>query len=96
MSQEEQKLRDHPGDWMMAANAFESSVGHFWGITLTREYMRARYALVEALGKVNTRDAVQAQLDHLLDMLRLCRGDNMGVRYLVPHLMLRLNQDQEC
>ena len=96
MAEHEQKLRDHPGDWMTLANPFASSVGHFWGIPDTRDYMRARYALVEALGKVNTRDAVQAQLDHLLDMLRLCRGDNMGVRCYVPHLMLRLNQDQEC
>lgn len=29
-------------------------------------------------------------------MLRLCRRDNMGVRNLVPALMLRLGQDQEC
>ncbi len=29
-------------------------------------------------------------------MLRLCRGDNMGLRSIVPFLMLRLDMVQEC
>lgn len=29
-------------------------------------------------------------------MLRLCRSDNLGVRDLVPPLLIRLNRDQEC
>src|SRR5215471_18139118 len=81
---EEQTLRTHPGDMFTPADVFTTSVGHFWGILDTRDYMRARFALVEALQKIKTHDSVQAQLDHLLDMLRLCRGDNMGVRDLVP------------
>lgn len=31
-----------------------------------------------------------------MDMLRLCRSDNMGVRDIIPGLMLRLGKDQEC
>jgi hypothetical protein len=62
----------------------------------TRDYMRARMDLVTALLKINTRDAVSASLEHLLDMLRLCRGDNLGVRDIVPGLYLRLRRDQEC
>lgn len=59
--------------------------------------MRARFALVEALMKLGgTRKAVEDALGHLMGMLRLCRGDNMGVRDMVPHLMLRLDLDQEC
>ena len=58
--------------------------------------MRARLDLVDALGGINTRVSVQAQVEHLLDMLRLCRSDNMGVRNMVPPLLLRLNKDQEC
>ncbi|KFY20567.1 hypothetical protein V493_07651 [Pseudogymnoascus sp. VKM F-4281 (FW-2241)] len=58
--------------------------------------MQARYALVEALLKIKTYAAVEAALNHLLDMLRLCRGDNMGVRDVVPALFLRLGRDQEC
>ena len=81
---------------MTPPDVFESSVGHFWGIYGTRDYMRARYALVEAARKVKTHDAVQAQYDNLMDLLRLCRGDNMGVRFMLPAVMLRLDKDQEC
>ena len=77
-------------------NAFETHVGHFWGITNTRTYMRARFFLADQLRKTNTLDGVQEGLGHLQDMLRLCRSDNLGVRSLVPALMLQLDQDQEC
>ncbi|KAL9625416.1 MAG: hypothetical protein Q9160_000479 [Pyrenula sp. 1 TL-2023] len=81
---------------LFVSNPFENSVGDFWGILETRDYMRARYGLVEALMKVETREAAQAALSHLLDMIRLCRGDNMGVRDLTPGLMLRLGEDRQC
>ncbi|KAK6386359.1 hypothetical protein LTR65_009084 [Meristemomyces frigidus] len=81
---------------MFQANPFENSVGHFWGIHPTRDYMRARFAHVEGLLKINTFEAVRVALVHLEDMLRLCRGDNMGVRALMPALYLRLGRDQEC
>ena len=93
---EEQKLRAHPGDLMTPANVFEEGEGRFWGILATRPYMQSRFALVEALLKVKTPDAVDTAFQHLMDMLRLCRGDNMGVRDLVPALFLRLGKDQEC
>jgi hypothetical protein len=85
-----------PGDMFLPQNVFETSVGHFWGIFGTRDYMRARCGLVLALGEIKTREAVEAQLEHDLDMLRLCRSDNIGVREDIPHLMLRLDRDQEC
>ncbi|KAG4272979.1 hypothetical protein FPRO04_10059 [Fusarium proliferatum] len=101
VEKEEQELRDHPGDMFTPPNIFENGVGHFWGIHETRAYMRSRYHMVDVLlqvfgtpgGKI---DAVQEALDNLVDMLRLCRGDNMGVRDLVPHLYIRLNRDQEA
>ncbi|KAK0108231.1 hypothetical protein ONS95_003051 [Cadophora gregata] len=93
---EEQKLRNHPGDFMTPDNIFENGVGHFWGIHETRPYMRARHVLVDALLTIKTKAAVQAALDHVLDILRLCRGDNMGVRSIAPGLYLRLGKDQEC
>jgi uncharacterized protein YoxC len=96
MENEEQILRNHPGDFMMPADPFTNSVGHFWGILDTRDYMRARFALVRCMGVIQNVQSIQAQLDHLMDMLRLCRSDNMGVRHLVPGLMLRLHKDQEC
>ena len=70
---EEQRLRTFPADFMTPANLFDEAVGLFWGILETRTYMRLRYALVEAILKVKTRDAVETALDHARDMLRLCR-----------------------
>ncbi|KAK3644023.1 hypothetical protein LTR56_009875 [Elasticomyces elasticus] len=99
MSREETKLRNAPEDFGFAGNPFDpqnDSIGHFWGIHETRDYMRARYGVVEDLMKIRTREAVRATLDHLLDMLRLCRGDNMGVRSLVPALYIRLGRDQDA
>ncbi|KAE9371410.1 hypothetical protein N431DRAFT_545669 [Stipitochalara longipes BDJ] len=93
---EEQKLRDHPGDFLTPPNLFEEGVGHFWGIHETRPYMRARYALIETLLKIKTSYAVQSALTHALDMLRLCRSDNIGVRDCIPGMFLRLGKDQEC
>jgi hypothetical protein len=96
LNHEDEKLRNFPGDVITEEYPFINSVGHFWGIHETRDYMRARFGVVEALMKVKTFASTQLQLEHLMDMLRLCRGDNMGVRDLVPSIMLRLNKDQEC
>ncbi|KAK5212450.1 hypothetical protein LTR41_001396 [Exophiala xenobiotica] len=71
-------------------------VGHFWGILSTRDYMRARYDLADTVRRVGSLDGVTEALDHMRDMLRLCRGDNMGVRDLIPPMMLQLDRDQEC
>jgi hypothetical protein len=81
---------------MQNGNPFITGVGHFWGLIHTRDYMRARYGLIEAILEANTFDAVQSALDHSMDILRLCRSDNMGVRSLVPALLLRLGKDREC
>ncbi|KAL5339529.1 hypothetical protein BJX70DRAFT_154981 [Aspergillus crustosus] len=94
---EENKIRNTPeGDVLGWGNAFETGVGKFWGIYETRDYMRARFAWATALGDLGTRTGVEEKLAHFMDMLRLCRGDNMGIRSLVPALMLRLDRDQEC
>jgi hypothetical protein len=94
----EQILRAQPGSAFThpGATIFEDQAGHFWGILETRDYMRARYGVVESVLKINTLPAVQTAFDHIMDMLRLCRSDNMGVRYQAPALFLRLGKDQEC
>ncbi|KJZ80183.1 hypothetical protein HIM_00033 [Hirsutella minnesotensis 3608] len=98
---EYETLRDMPGDAFIPDRVFETCVGHFWGIHETRPYMRARYGYVDSLLlSYGTADGpehvVQTSLDHLLDMLRLCRGDNMGLRQLIPALYVRLGRDQEA
>ncbi|KAF2443284.1 hypothetical protein P171DRAFT_362221 [Karstenula rhodostoma CBS 690.94] len=68
----------------------------FWGIHPMRQYLSARFAVVELQMKINTRAAVQAALDNIIDMLRLRRGDDMWLRDIAPGLFLRLDRDQAC
>ncbi|CAH0003658.1 unnamed protein product [Clonostachys byssicola] len=81
----------------LPANAFETNAGYFWEVESTRPYMCARLTLVkDVLLPLGTLDSVQEAHDHLRDMLRLSRMDTMGVRYVLPFIMLRLDIDQEC
>ncbi len=96
LAQEEHEVRNATPDFMTPANAFETSIGHFWGILSTRDYMRARYALLSQLVLLGTFDGVNESREHLQDMLRLCRSDNMGLRSILPAILLRLDLDQEC
>ncbi|KFH43501.1 Zinc finger MYND domain-containing protein-like protein [Hapsidospora chrysogenum ATCC 11550] len=101
LQSEYEKLRDMPAGFLTPDRVFETCVGRFWCVVETRPYMRARYHLVDTLllshgtagGPV---DVVQEALDHLLDMLRLCHSDNMGLRQLVPALYMRLGRYQEA
>ncbi|OTA58352.1 hypothetical protein K449DRAFT_415824 [Hypoxylon sp. EC38] len=96
LEKEEATLRAHPGDIFLPANVFENGVGRFWGLIETRDYMNARFAAADDLLQINTIKAVEKALAHFQDMLRLCRSDNLGVRDIVPGLLLRLGREQEC
>ena len=90
---EEQILkRDHPE----ALNTIPRDVDMRHDYHIIRPYMLARYRFVEVLGQIHTRISVELQLGHLLDILKLCPSDNLNVRLIVPGLMMRLGQDQEC
>ena len=99
---EEQKLRaQQGGDAWTWPSPFVHGVGRFWGIVETRPYMRARFGLVDLMIQEfglpgEHRAAVELALDHLLDMTRLCRTDNMGLRDMIPALYIRLGRDQEA
>jgi tetratricopeptide (TPR) repeat protein len=73
-------------------DAFEDYVGHFWGVLETRPYMRARYGLASALWE---RGARAEAIDHLRDMLRLCPGDNLGVRYVLSAWLIDAGRDDD-
>lgn len=98
LAREEAALRAHTrdDDPMLPANPFESVAGQFWHWRPTRPYMEARHEVVTNQLNIRTGEAVEAALANLLDMLRLCRGDNLGVRSQVPALYLRLGRDQEA
>jgi hypothetical protein len=91
---EEDDVRNSTGMW--PGNLFETSVGHFWGVLPTRPYMRARFALLNSLREEGTLDGVKEAHSHLMDMMRLCRSDNMGLRDMIPAVLLQLDLDQEC
>lgn len=71
---------------------FDSTIGHFWGVTDTRPYMRARCTLAMFLREAGRH---QESLDHLFDMLRLNPNDNQGIRDLIPAPLLALQRNQE-
>lgn len=60
--------------------------------------MRARFDFVDTVlnNFPHHRIAVQTALDHLMDMMRLNRSDNLGLRDMAPSLMLRLGRDQDA
>jgi hypothetical protein len=66
------------------------------GVQIMNSSLLTRYAHVEYLLEVKNRTAVQMALDHLLDILRSNRSDDMGIRGLIPSLYLRLGQDSAC
>ena len=90
VTDKEGTLRNAPRDAFTPPNPFEERIGHF------RDYMEARYALVKALLMIKTHAAAKALYEDLMDILRLNRSDNMGVRGMVPATCLRLGRDQEC
>ncbi|GKZ00618.1 hypothetical protein MPSEU_001013900 [Mayamaea pseudoterrestris] len=83
-------------------NLFETSVGKFWYILGTRDYMNARcdvfYACKAILNseKKDNKLALEFAMEHNLGLLRLCHGDNKGVRYATPFVLLRLNRDDHA
>lgn len=80
------------GERALGHEAFEEAVGHFWGITETRPYMRARQGLAEVLWYQGDRDAA---IDHYRDMLRLNPGDNQGIRYLLLDILMETERYDE-
>ncbi|KAF4949942.1 hypothetical protein FGADI_8543 [Fusarium gaditjirri] len=57
--------------------------------------MQARHYYMTAILNVRTGGAIEIALEEALELLRLSRGDNLGVRSQVPALYLRLDRDQE-
>lgn len=69
----------------LGAEIFTEHAGHFWGITETRPYMRARAGLATVLWEVGRHDEA---IDHLHDLLRLNPNDNQGLRYFLATTLL--------
>ncbi|KAK8218852.1 hypothetical protein IWZ01DRAFT_166762 [Phyllosticta capitalensis] len=96
LEQEENVLRSMPEDFAFPQPVFEKGAGCFYGICETREYMRARCDYANSLAATETIEGNSLALDHSMDMIRLNRSDNLGMRSLIPTLLMRLGREQEC
>lgn len=62
---------------------FQDCMGDFWGVLETRPYMRLRHAYLELLIQCGMMRKAVSEAE---EMLKLCRNDNLGVRYILMHL----------
>ncbi len=81
------------GERSLGAEAFGEHRGHFWGVFVTRPYMRARYALADLLWHEGERDKA---ILHWMAMLELNPIDNQGVRELLIPRLIECNREEEA
>ena len=62
---------------------FKDCMGDFWGLLETRPYMRLRHSYLELLIECGMMRKAVGEAE---EMLKLCSGDNLGVRYTLMHL----------
>ena len=77
----------------LGADFFSENAGHFWGISATRPYMRARFGLAESLAAMGR---VDEAIEHYQNLLRLNPGDNQGVRYVLLPKLLAAGRDLDA
>ncbi|QDT73494.1 DUF6930 domain-containing protein [Lacipirellula limnantheis] len=77
----------------LGSACFAENVGHFWDMTETRPYMRARFGLAESLTAAGRIDEA---LTHYQELLRLNPQDNQGVRYVLLPNLLAAGRDVEA
>lgn len=81
------------GEATFGPEYFAENVGHFWGITETRPYMRARMGLADCYWALGEHAEAIA---HYQELLRLNPGDNQGVRYLLLTCLLEAGEDERA
>ena len=81
------------GERALGEEAFVEDEGHFWGVTKTRPYMRARAGLAACLWRL---DQHAEAIAHYREMLRLNPGDNQGIRYTLLPCLLEEGKDEEA
>lgn len=96
LAKEEHKVRHATPDSETPANAFETDVGRFGELHNTREYLSLLYDLVTPLTVVGGLAGIHEAYTQCRELLKLSRLDHMGIREVVPAMMLRLDLDQEC
>lgn len=81
-------------------NPFLNSVGDFDMIDGARYYLSSLESLYKLQAHVahftNSKRAWLASNETSMELLRLCRKDKFGARFMVPLQLLHLNRDDEC
>lgn len=68
-------------------------IGDFWGIFETRPYMRLYYSYVQSLIDCGR---IKSAVKHGSEMLRLCKNDNLGIRYRLMNLYTYLEDEESA
>ena len=71
----------------------KENIGIFWGLIETRPYMRTKHCYTLTLIELGRYTEALQQGE---EMLKLCKNDNQGVRYLIIGLYAILEKFEEC
>ncbi|KJR88128.1 uncharacterized protein SPSK_07533 [Sporothrix schenckii 1099-18] len=92
----ERMICKQKGDVKSDCQAIEIHVDHHTELLDVFKYIRYRFILANHLRFIGTPDGVREAADHMLDMLRMNRGDYMFVQHFIPAALLRLDRDQDA
>lgn len=71
----------------------KENIGIFWGLIETRPYMRTKHSYMLTLMELGRYTEAIKQGEELL---KLCKNDNQGIRYLIMGLYTVLEKFEEC
>lgn len=71
----------------------KENIGIFWGLIETRPYMRTKHCYMLTLMELGRYTEAIKQGEELL---KLCKSDNQGIRYLIMGLYAVLERFEEC
>ncbi|KAI0773887.1 hypothetical protein C8Q74DRAFT_1199891 [Fomes fomentarius] len=80
----------------LGPNCFDDDseqIGYFWRILETRPYMRVLQAIVRLAFEVKD---YSKSANTMIEMLRLCPGDNLGQRYWLGSVLLKAGRTAEA
>ena len=69
----------------------DDCIGDFWKILETRSYMRLRASFAENLIKCGKMGQAR---EECRELLRLCDGDNLGIRYYLMHIYAYFEEEE--
>ena len=83
------------GNKLMEEQGFltKECMGDFWLILETRPYMRARHQYAILLSQCRM---IKKAITECEEILKLCKSDNLGVRYLLMHLYTVMEDEKSA